>query len=276
MKASTTTIKFAALLIGNSATALLAIILPAQSIPQWVTIGGSDGSDLQYDYNSLKSLPGGTKSIDIYQPSINSGETIYISCVNWKSAIAGSSSWSIMPPSSKVEALAYKVCGKRARSSQGFNSSPENTTNAKPNYVKAYFYQFTPTSCRVSMTKYGASSCSAGMVSVAADNRDSVNIHLISPLGQWQILLAEGSSFLPKVDAILIRSTKNVAAKIPAPDFYFNSINGGILSGECTPVILKPELSVRCIVRLSDARMLEVSFATDSLKPADNVEQAYQ
>lgn len=107
-------------------------------------------------------------------------------------------------------------------------------------------------------------------------NRDSVNIHLISPLGQWQILLAEGSSFLPKVDAILIRSTKNVAAKIPAPDFYFNSINGGILSGQCTPVILKPELSVRCIVRLSDARMLEVSFATDSLKPADNVEQAYQ
>ncbi len=171
MKASTTTIKFAALLIGNSATALLAIILPAQSIPQWVTIGGNDGSNLQYDYNSLKSLPGGTKSIDIYQPSINSGETIYISCVNWKSAIAGSSSWSIMPPSSKVEALAYKVCGKRARSSQGSNSSPENTTNAKPNYVKAYFYQFTPTSCRVSMTKYGASSCSAGMVSVAADNR---------------------------------------------------------------------------------------------------------
>lgn len=273
---SSAPIKFAALLIVNSATALLANILPARSIPQWVTIGGSDGSDLQYDYNSLKSLSAGTKSIDIYQPSINSGETIYISCVNWKSAIAGSTSWSIMPPSSKVEALAYKVCGKRARSSQGSNSSSENTTNAKPNYAKAYFYQFTPTSCRVSLTKYGASNCSKGMVSVKADDKDSVNIHLIGPLGQWQILLAEGSSFLPKVDAILIRSTKNVAAKIPAPDFYFNSINGGILSGECTPVILKPELSVRCIVRLSDARMLEVSFATDSLKPADNVQQAYQ
>jgi hypothetical protein len=276
MKASTTTIKFAALLIVNSATALLAIILPAQSIPQWVTIGGSDGSDLQYDYNSLKSLSGGTKSIDIYQPSINSGETIYISCVNWKSAIAGSSSWSIMPPSSKVEALAYKVCGKRARNNQGSNSNLEDPTNAKISHVKAYFYQFTPASCSVSLTKYGASSCSTGMISVAADDKDSVNIHLISPLGQWQILLADGSSFLPKVNAILIRSIKNVAAKIPAPDFYYNSTNGDILSGECTQVILAPQLSVRCIARLRDTRVLDVSFKTDSLKPADNVKQAYQ
>jgi hypothetical protein len=114
------------------------------------------------------------------------------------------------------------------------------------------------------------------MVSVAADDRDSVNIHLIGPLGQWQIMLADASSFLPKVDAILIRSIKNVAAKIPKPDFYYNSTDDDILSSECTRFILASQSSVRCIVRLRDAKSLDVSFETDSLKPADNVKQGYQ
>jgi hypothetical protein len=104
-------IKFAALLFANAAAIALSSALPAQSLPQWVTIEGEDGDDLIYDFNSLKSLPNGIKQIDTYQPRLKSGVVTYISCSRWRYTIQGGNAWGIIPPGSKIENLAYKLCG---------------------------------------------------------------------------------------------------------------------------------------------------------------------
>ncbi len=146
---------------------------------------------------------------------------------------------------------------------------------SKPKYVNAYFYDFTPKSCRVSLTGYGSSSCTHGVISVAADSKDSVNLHLISGLGQWQLVIADGDSFMPKVDVVLIRSSENIATKKPAPTFYYNSDDGGIIEGSCTPIPIARSTSGRCTVRLKGAKLLDVSFTTDSLEPSNTVQQVY-
>lgn len=105
-------IKFAALLFTSAAALALSSALPVQSFPQWVTIKGSEGSDLIYDFNSLKELPNGVKQIDVYYPRITKSSTQYVSCPGWRSNFAGYAGWRTIPPGSLIEALAYKVCGK--------------------------------------------------------------------------------------------------------------------------------------------------------------------
>ena len=146
---------------------------------------------------------------------------------------------------------------------------------SKPKYVNAYFYQFVPKSCRVSLTGYGSSSCTYGAISVAADSKDSLNLHLISNLGQWQLMIVDGDSFMPKVDVVLIRSTENIASQKPAPTFYYNSEDGGIIEGICTPITITRRTSGRCTVRLKGEKLLDVSFTTDSLEPSKNVQSSY-
>ena len=99
-------------LIGSTLALTTVDAARSQAFPQWITIEGDNGSSLQYDYNSLKSLPNGVKQIDTYQPSIKSSSLTYISCSKWKFSFAGDRLWNIMPPDSKIEALAFKVCGK--------------------------------------------------------------------------------------------------------------------------------------------------------------------
>jgi len=103
-------IKFAALLFANAAAIALSSALPAQSFPQWITINGEDGDDLIYDFNSLKSLPNGIKQIDAYQPRLKAGIVTYISCSRWR--FTATTNWQMIPPGSKIEALAYKLCDK--------------------------------------------------------------------------------------------------------------------------------------------------------------------
>jgi len=145
----------------------------------------------------------------------------------------------------------------------------------KPKYVNAFFYQFVPNSCRVSLTGYGSSSCTYGAISVAAGSKDSVNLHLISGLGQWQLMISDGDSFSPKVEVILIRSTENVANQQPTPTFYFNSEDGGIIDGSCTPIPITRKTSGRCTVRLKGSKLIDVSFTTDTLEPMNNVQRSY-
>jgi len=104
-------IKFAALLLASAAALALSSALPVQSLPQWVTIEGVAGDDFIYDFNSLKSLPNGIKQIDTYQPKIKKGAVFYISCSRWRYTIQGDNAWDIIPPGSKGEILAYKLCG---------------------------------------------------------------------------------------------------------------------------------------------------------------------
>ena len=103
-------IKFAALLFANAAAIALSSALPAQSLPQWVTIKGGNG-DLIYDFNSLKLLPNGIKQIDTYQPNLKDGMVTYFSCSKWRFAVERGE-WKIIPPDSKVEELAYRLCGR--------------------------------------------------------------------------------------------------------------------------------------------------------------------
>ena len=145
----------------------------------------------------------------------------------------------------------------------------------KPRYVNAFFYQFTPTSCRVSLTGYGSSDCKYGAISVATGDRDSVNLHLMGKLGQWQLMLEEGGTLMPAVSAVLIRTNENVASNSPTPDFYYTFEDGGIMRGVCTAIPLTKKTSGRCVVNLQDGRTLDVSFATHSLKPVDDVQQSY-
>jgi hypothetical protein len=104
-------IKFAALLLASAAALALPSALPVQSLPQWVTLKGEDGDDVLYDFNSLKALPNGIKQIDTYQPRIKVGNVGYISCSKWRYTVQGSNAWDIIPPGSKSEILAYKLCG---------------------------------------------------------------------------------------------------------------------------------------------------------------------
>ena len=106
-------IKFGALLLAKAAALALSSALPVQSFPQWVTIKGSEGSDLIYDFNSLKAWPNGIKQVDTYFPNIRQGDVMYISCPRWRFAVAGATEWRIIPPKTKIEALAYKLCGGR-------------------------------------------------------------------------------------------------------------------------------------------------------------------
>ena len=150
-----------------------------------------------------------------------------------------------------------------------------STSFGKPRYVNAYFYQFIPKSCRVSLAGYGSASCMHGVISVASDNKGSVNLHLISSLGQWQLLIVDGDSFMPKVDVVLIRSTEDIATQKPAPTFYYNSEDGGIIEGSCTPIPIARSTFGRCTARLKGAKHLDVSFATDSLEPVNDVQKSY-
>ena len=134
-------------------------------------------------------------------------------------------------------------------------------------FVNAHFYAFKPTACRMALDHYGAGSCDAGAVSVAADNPDSLNLHLRGPLGQWQVLIKKSTSATPRVDLVMIRSTKSMARRQAKPDYFFTRKDGEIALGTCSPIPLKKESSGRCLVRLKDGRSLEMSFSTDNLSP---------
>jgi len=85
--------------------------LPVQTFPQWITIVG-EGSDLIYDLNSIKSLSNGTKQVNTYLPNLKVTYISYVSCPSWRFTVTGDTEWRIIPPGTKVETLAYKVCGK--------------------------------------------------------------------------------------------------------------------------------------------------------------------
>jgi hypothetical protein len=157
----------------------------------------------------------------------------------------------------------------------GFVSALTLPVSAKPEFVDAYFYQFQPSSCRVSLAGYGSATCEYGVLSVAADNKNSVNIHLVGRLGHWQLMLSDGATFAPVVDVILIRSTANLQENKPSPAFYYTTDDRTILDGKCTPIIISSISSGRCVVKLADGKTLDVSFATQSLRPADNVQKRY-
>lgn len=114
MNSDQTAIKYTVFSLAGTVIFFIFNILPLHSFPQWKTIEGKDGSDLQYDFNSLKSLPNGIKQIDTYMPSIGATSIYYISCAGWKSNMAGSPRWEIMPPNSMIETLAFKVCGRKS------------------------------------------------------------------------------------------------------------------------------------------------------------------
>lgn len=145
--------------------------------------------------------------------------------------------------------------------------APSSAARAGTQFVNAHFYAFKPTSCRVALDHYGASSCDAGAVSVAADNPDSVNLHMRGRLGQWQMLIKEATSATPRVDLVMIRSTASMARRQAKPDYFFTRKDGEIAQGTCSPIPLKKESRGRCIVRLKDGRALEMSFSTDNLSP---------
>lgn len=96
-----------------AAAIALSSALPAQSLPQWVTIKGAEKKlDIMYDLNSLKALPNGIKQIDTYYPSLKTGFVMYISCPRWRNKLDVEAEWKMIPPDTLYETLAYKVCGK--------------------------------------------------------------------------------------------------------------------------------------------------------------------
>ncbi|WP_216903801.1 hypothetical protein [Synechococcus sp. CCY 9618] len=147
--------------------------------------------------------------------------------------------------------------------------APSTAARADTKFVNAHFYAFTPTACRMALDQYGASSCDAGAVSVAADNPDSVNLHMHGKLGQWQLLIKEATSTRPRVDLVVIRSSESIAKNQAKPDYFFTRSKGEITKGNCSPIPLKKESRGRCTVRLKDGRSLEMSFSTHNLSPAN-------
>ncbi len=148
--------------------------------------------------------------------------------------------------------------------------APSTAAQAGTTFVNAHFYEFKPTACRMALDHYGESSCDRGAVSVAADNPDSVNLHMRGKLGQWQVVIKEATSATPRVDLVMIRSTANMASRQAKPDYFFTRKNGEIAQGTCSPLSLNKESRGRCTVRLKDGRSLEMSFSTDNLIPANN------
>ena len=65
-----------------------------------------------YDLNSLRSLPDGSKQIDIYVPDLRAGSTKYVSCDRWRLKSSLNAEWIMIPPDSVIEAIAYKACGR--------------------------------------------------------------------------------------------------------------------------------------------------------------------
>lgn len=65
-----------------------------------------------YDFNSLKALPNGVKQVDTYHKHLKAGLVVYISCPRWRTTGAGLAEWHMIPPNSKFEVLAYKLCSK--------------------------------------------------------------------------------------------------------------------------------------------------------------------
>jgi hypothetical protein len=136
----TIAIKFKASLFVSAAALALSSALPAQSLPQWVTIKGEEGGvALIYDFNSLKSLQNGIKQIDAYYPRIEETAVLYVSCPRWRYNIAGSIKWGIMPPGSMIEALAYKLCGGRLPNTRArFRSDPPCSDNSLDCALKSF------------------------------------------------------------------------------------------------------------------------------------------
>lgn len=144
---------------------------------------------------------------------------------------------------------------------------------AGPEFVDAYFYEFKPERCSVKLDNYGSSSCDVGAITVAANDKSSVNIHLIGKLGQWQLMISDGRGFAPQVDAVIIRTVEHATSDYPVPDFFFQRGDKGIVEGSCSPIPITPQTSARCIVKLYDGRSLEISFKTNNLSPSRNVRQ---
>ena len=105
-------IKFAALLLAKAAALALSSALPVQSLPQWETEKVVDGPIIMYDLNSLRSLPDGSKQIDIYIPDAKAGRIMWFSCDRWRQKTSLTTEWKMIPPGSVVEAIAYKACGR--------------------------------------------------------------------------------------------------------------------------------------------------------------------
>ena len=142
-----------------------------------------------------------------------------------------------------------------------------------PRYVEARFFEFRPSKCRISFSGQPDSSCSQGVISVAANNASSVNISVFSEIGLWQLVVSDGDSALPSINAILIRLSKSLEQREPDPDFYYDTAS--IAKGSCTPIFIGPRTSIRCKASMTDGKRLDVSFETDNLRPSQNVERTF-
>lgn len=142
-----------------------------------------------------------------------------------------------------------------------------------PRYVEARFFEFRPLKCNVSFSGQPSSSCSQGIISVAADNPSSVNISVFSKIGLWQLVVSDGDTAMPSVEAVLVRLNRNLEQREPEPDYYYDA--NSIVRGSCTPIFIAPRTNVRCKAIMSDGKTLDISFETNSLKPSENVERTF-
>jgi len=144
---------------------------------------------------------------------------------------------------------------------------------ANPEYSEAYFYEFAPDSCNISLGDRLSGGCKEGAITVATSDSNSVNLHFFGDLGHWQLVISNGRSFSPVVDYVIIRSNSNKQNMDPLPDHYFSRENGDIIEGRCTPIPIIRKTSARCKIKLRDGKLIDTSFKTSNLKPMQNVQR---
>ena len=145
--------------------------------------------------------------------------------------------------------------------------------DASPQVMEAYFYEFKPSSCQISLTGYSSGGCEEGAITVSTQDINSVNIHLFGKLGHWQLVLSSGNSLTPKVEYAIIRSATSLSDKKPIPDFLYSKENGDIVDGSCTPIPITSSTSGRCIVQLRNGNNIDIRFKTNSLKQMQDVQK---
>lgn len=89
-------------------------------------------------------------------------------------------------------------------------------------------------------------------------------------------MVEDGSTYMPTVYAILIRTNASLAAQSPTPDFFYSIEDGSMTEGSCTPIPITRRTSGRCTAKIKGGKTLDIRFSTDSLRPADDVQRSYQ
>lgn len=138
--------------------------------------------------------------------------------------------------------------------------------------VKAYFYEFKPSTCLISLnSSTSTSDCSHGIISVAKDDSSSVNISLISERSMWQLVLSEGDTSQPKIGVIAVYSIENLKGPNVKPQFLLDRDNGDIIRGTCSSIKIMKKTSGNCEVLLKGGNTIQIKFETNNLKLSDNV-----